>query len=61
LFWQFPLEIWSTQAPAEQYLPDPHGATLLDVQAPAPLQTDAVCTAKSVLHNAVLQVISLPG
>ena len=54
-----PLPIWVTHEPPVQYLPEAHGTTLLAVQAPAPLHTDAVLTARSVLQVAALQVVSL--
>jgi len=56
-----PLPVWVTHEPPVQYLPDAHDTTLLAVQAPAPLHTDAVFTASSVLQVAALQVVSLPA
>jgi hypothetical protein len=62
LLWQAPpLAIWDTQAPPAQYLPEAHVTTLLVVQAPAPLHTVAVFTARSLLHEAPLQVVSPAG
>jgi hypothetical protein len=62
LLWQEPpLATWATQAPPVQYLPEAHVTTLLAVQAPAPLHTEAVFMARSLLHDAPLQAISLPG
>jgi hypothetical protein len=61
LLWQEPpFAIWVTQAPPVQYLPDAHETTLLVVQAPAALHTEAVFTARSLLQVAALQVTSLP-
>jgi hypothetical protein len=42
-------------------LAEPHGTTLLAVQAPAPLHTEAVLTAESLLHDAALQTVSAAG
>jgi hypothetical protein len=62
LLWQeLPFAIWDVQAPAAQYWLDAHGTVLEEVQAPAPLQTDAVFTAVSPLQDAEVQVLSLPG
>jgi hypothetical protein len=56
-----PLATWATQEPPVQYLPEPQGTTLLAVQAPAPLHTEAVLTDKSPLHEAALHNVPLPG
>jgi hypothetical protein len=62
LLWQEPpFAIWVTQAPPVQYLPEVQGTTLLAVQAPDPLHTEAVFTARSLLQVAALQVTSLPA
>jgi hypothetical protein len=62
LFWQEPpFAVWAVQAPPVQYLPEVQETTLLAVQAPAPLHTEAVFTARSLLQVAALQVTSLPA
>jgi hypothetical protein len=62
LFWQVPpFATWATQAPPVQYLPESHETTLLVVQAPAPLHTEAVFKVRSLLHDAPVQVVSLAG
>lgn len=56
-----PLVVWATHAAPVQYLPEPHGTTLLVVQAPAPLHTEAVLIAESLLHDAALHTVSPAG
>ena len=53
--------VWATHAAPVQYLPEPHGTTLLVVQAPAPLHTEAVLIAESLLHDAALHTVSPAG
>jgi hypothetical protein len=56
-----PFAIWFTHAPPVQYLPAAQVTTLLAVQAPAPLHTDAVFIARSVLHDAATHTVSPAG